>query len=75
MTQAVPTRRAGCSQVRDGEGSAWREVPLSNRIKALVVLNLQSYGGGRDLWGLSTGGKKQWRTAIFNDGLIEVHGT
>lgn len=44
-------------------------------VKAIVILNLQSYAGGRDLWGLkdTKGDKaKGWKTPIFNDGLIEV---
>lgn len=53
----------------------WEEVPLGKGIKALVILNLQSYGGGRDLWGLQDMGRdkaKGWKPPIFNDGLIEV---
>lgn len=48
---------------------------MSKHIKALVVLNLQSYAGGRDLWGLrdpKRDAAKGWQTPIFNDGLIEV---
>ena len=50
---------------------------MSKHIKALVVLNLQSYAGGRDLWGLrdpKRDAAKGWQTPIFNDGLIEVRG-
>ena len=53
----------------------WREVAMGRGIKALVVLNLQSYAGGRDLWGLRDPARdaaKGWQTPIFNDGLIEV---
>ena len=53
----------------------WREIAMSKHIKALVVLNLQSYAGGRDLWGLrdpKRDAAKGWQTPIFNDGLIEV---
>ena len=53
----------------------WREVKLGRGIKALVVLNLQSYAGGRDLWGLRDPARdaaKGWQTPIFNDGVIEV---
>lgn len=49
-------------------------IPAS--IKALVVLNLQSYAGGRDLFGLSTDEaklrRKGFEKPIFNDGLLEV---
>lgn len=51
---------------------------MSKHIKALVVLNLQSYAGGRDLWGLrdpKRDAAKGWQTPIFNDGLIEVRST
>ena len=53
----------------------WREIAMSGGIKALVVLNLQSYAGGRDLWGLrdpKRDAAKGWQTPIFNDALIEV---
>lgn len=36
---------------------------------------VQSYGGGRDLWGLADTAKdasKGWKAPIFNDGLFEV---
>ena len=36
---------------------------------------MQSYAGGRDLWGLSdtaNDGKRGWKEPIFNDGLFEV---
>ncbi len=55
----------------------WREIAMAQGIKALVVLNLQSYAGGRDLWGLrdpKRDAAKGWQTPIFNDGLIEVRG-
>ena len=64
-------------QVRS-PGGEWQEVALSKSIKALVVLNLQSYAGGRDLWGLKDSNKdaaKGWKVPIFNDGLIEVRVT
>ena len=36
---------------------------------------MQSYAGGRDLWGLADtakDAKKGWKAPIFNDGLFEV---
>ncbi len=57
---------------KDGE---WVEVVVPSSVKALVLLNLQSYAGGRDLWGLKDTNKDQakgWQVPIFNDGLIEV---
>lgn len=62
-------------QVKDEKGE-WVEVVVPNSVKALVLLNLQSYGGGRDLWGLKDTHKDQakgWKVPIFNDGLIEVN--
>lgn len=58
------------------DGDTWTDVRVPNSVKALVVLNLQSYGGGRDLWGLRCNTpedrKKGWSQPIFNDGLFEV---
>ncbi len=64
----------GCAQVRSAAGD-WGEVRIPRSVKALVLLNIQSYAGGRDLWGLADTGhdaRKGWRTPIFNDGLIEA---
>ena len=61
-------------QVRSAAGD-WGEVRIPRSVKALVLLNIQSYAGGRDLWGLHDTNKdarKGWRTPIFNDGLIEA---
>ena len=61
-------------QVRS-TGGEWQTVQVPSSVKAIVVLNLQSYAGGRDLWGLKDTAKdaqKGWRTPIFNDGTIEV---
>ena len=56
--------------------SELREVTLSRRIKALVVLNLQSYGGGRDVFGLDSSPealeREGFQTPIFNDGHLEA---
>ena len=50
------------------------QIPAS--VKALVVLNLQSYAGGRDLFGLGTKEsslqRRGYQLPIFNDGLLEV---
>lgn len=37
-------------ELRGAEGGAWREVPVPAAVRAIVMLNLQSYAGGRDLW-------------------------
>ncbi len=63
-------------RVKDKKGDAeWREVAVPRSVRALVLLNLQSYGGGRDLWGLSDNklmAKQGFSDPIFDDGLIEV---
>ena len=63
------------AQVRGADG-AWRDIQLTRNVKALVLLNLQSYGGGRDLWGVTKSRTKnpqrRWQPPIFDDGLIEV---
>lgn len=61
-------------QVKNEKGE-WVQVIVPKSIKAIVLLNLQSYAGGRDLWGLKDAAKdnaKGWQVPIFNDGLIEV---
>ena len=49
---------------------------IEHRVKALVVLNLQSYGGGRDVFGLGSSpdslARKGFQVPIFNDGYLEV---
>lgn len=32
----------------------WEELEISAAVRAVVLLNLQSYGGGRNLWGKHT---------------------
>ena len=62
-------------QVKGAGNQDWVEVDMKQGVKAIVILNLQSYAGGRDLWGLQDHRKDKergWKTPIFNDGLIEV---
>lgn len=61
-------------QVKGLDGN-WQPVPIPSNVKAIVLLNLQSYGGGRDIWGLADNNKdtqRGWKTPIFNDGMFEV---
>eukprot|EP00611_Tribonema_gayanum_P020086 TRINITY_DN3606_c0_g1_i2.p1 TRINITY_DN3606_c0_g1~~TRINITY_DN3606_c0_g1_i2.p1 ORF type:complete len:410 (-),score=100.93 TRINITY_DN3606_c0_g1_i2:668-1897(-) len=57
--------------------SEFQTVPLGRKLRGLIVLNLQSYGGGRDLWG---GGENECLpTSVFdhpsyNDGMLEIVG-
>lgn len=58
-----------------GTDGTWKPVRIPKSVKALVLLNLQSYGGGRDIWGLADSAKdtkRGWKTPIFNDGMFEV---
>lgn len=62
------------NQVKGLDGE-WQPVPIPSSVKAIVLLNLQSYGGGRDIWGLADNNKdtqRGWKTPIFNDGMFEV---
>ena len=61
----------------ENEAGVLEPVKVSHGIGAVVLLNLQSYGGGRDLWGLTNDEadhhtKKTFCEPIFNDGLFEV---
>ncbi|KAK9811247.1 hypothetical protein WJX72_000630 [[Myrmecia] bisecta] len=62
---------------RNGE---WQQVELPDSLRALLVLNLQSYSGSRDVWGLHDDelrpeeAAKGFSKPIFDDGLIEVVG-
>ncbi|EFN52167.1 hypothetical protein CHLNCDRAFT_139349 [Chlorella variabilis] len=65
-------------RVRDEQDGPWREVTVPRNVRALVLLNIQSYGGGRDIVGLGDStllkGQEFKRAPIFDDGLIEVVG-
>lgn len=53
-------------------GGVWSPLAIPSGIKALVLVNLQSYAGGRNIWGESESKKKKWRKPSVADGLIEV---
>ncbi|KAG2493329.1 hypothetical protein HYH03_008464 [Edaphochlamys debaryana] len=61
-----------------GESAGWQPVKLPYNVKALVVLNLQSYAGGRNLWGPRTTAaaekKHGFKKPSYHDGLLEVVG-
>ena len=74
---ARPLERFVSVRVKDSPESEWREVPIPSSIRALVLLNLQTYGGGRDIWGLDNEknlAKKRLKPPSYDDGLIEVVG-
>ncbi len=50
---------------------------MSSSVRAIVMINLQTYMGGRDLWGLHDHHMpeeqvKNLKKPIFDDGLLEV---
>ncbi|PNW80627.1 hypothetical protein CHLRE_07g325550v5 [Chlamydomonas reinhardtii] len=61
-----------------GEAAGWQPVKIPKGVRALVVLNLQSYAGGRNLWGPNTSEadekKHGFKKPSYNDGLLEVVG-
>jgi diacylglycerol kinase (ATP) len=61
-------------QVLQPGSSEWQQLAIPSGIKALVLVNLQSYGGGRNIWGESESKRRSWRTPDVADGLIEVRG-
>ena len=53
------------------------DVDVPKDIRALVLLNLQTYGGGRDIWGIhneSNLERKGMKRPEKNDGILEVIG-
>jgi Diacylglycerol kinase accessory domain len=62
--------------VRNKDTGELEEILVPNNVKALVVLNLQSYGGGCDLFGLAADAahlaRKGFSSPTFNDGQFEV---
>ncbi|CAK9875307.1 unnamed protein product [Sphagnum jensenii] len=55
----------------------WEEIEIPHNIRAIVVLNLQSYAGGRKPWGHpseNTMKKEGFVEAKSDDGLLEIVG-
>jgi hypothetical protein len=59
-------------QVLQPGSSEWQQLAIPAGIKALVLVNLQSYGGGRNIWGESESKRRSWKAPDVADGLIEV---
>ena len=64
-------------QVRRSEDGAWQDLVIPKAVRAIVMINLQTYMGGRDLWGLNSCQRPEEKTQnlvkpIFDDGLLEV---
>eukprot|EP00271_Cylindrocystis_brebissonii_P006256 TRINITY_DN1896_c1_g1_i1.p1 TRINITY_DN1896_c1_g1~~TRINITY_DN1896_c1_g1_i1.p1 ORF type:complete len:491 (+),score=80.65 TRINITY_DN1896_c1_g1_i1:286-1758(+) len=77
----TPRRRsvatAATVYIKKTEGSDWEELFVPYTVRALIVLNLQSYAGGRDPWGHPKGAKVTeagWVEARPHDGLLEIVG-
>jgi len=51
---APPARRRLALRARRGDGP-WVDVRLPKGVRVVALLNLQSYAGGRDIWGLRDG--------------------
>lgn len=54
------------------ESADWAEVPVPADVRALVFLNIDSYAGGRNIWGRADGAG--FGPQSCSDGLLEVVG-
>jgi len=56
----------------------WERLEVPSSVRALVLVNLQSYGGGRNIWGPTTSEKSKqkhkWDDPKPYDGCLEVRG-
>jgi len=57
-------------QVRESETDEWHDVALPTDVAAVVLLNLTSYAGGRDIWG--DAGDDASMKAACDDGRLEI---
>ena len=67
-------------QIRKGPDDEWRDLVIPNSVRAIVMINLQTYMGGCDLWGMHEHHMpeekaKNLKKPIFDDGLLEVSST
>jgi len=51
-----------------------KPLPLNPTIEGLVVLNIDKYSAGKDLWNTKKASEPDYRTPTSNDGLFEVIG-
>ena len=59
------------------QDDAYTDVDIPKDIRAIVLLNLQTYGGGRDIWGMHNEQnleRKGLQRPAKDDGLLEVIG-
>jgi len=58
--------------------SGWKELAIPKDIKAIILLNLETYAGGRRIWGKTSkqSGKNEYQGSVptIEDGLLEVVG-
>ena len=62
---------------KSAQDDVYTDVHIPQDIRAIVLLNLQTYGGGRDIWGLHNERnleRKGMQLPKKNDGLLEVIG-
>ena len=75
--QATTDWHSAALQIRASKDGAWQDIHVPKDVRALVVLNFQSYSGGKDIWGLHD---HRWpdekakglKKPIFDDNCIEV---
>ena len=75
--QATTDWFSAALQIRASKDGAWQDMHVPKDVRALVVLNFQSYSGGKDIWGLHD---HRWpdekakglKKPIFDDNCIEV---
>ncbi len=72
-----PIDRFASIKIKESSSDEWKELTVPSSISAIILLNLQTYGGGRDIWGVKNKknlAKKQFKPPSCDDGLIEVLG-
>lgn len=74
---AKPLDRFVSIRVKATSDSPWKDIVIPSSVRALILLNLQTYGGGRDVWGIENEKNlkaKGFQAPVFSDGLMEVVG-
>lgn len=75
--RGAPVDKFASIRVKNSSSDEWRDVDVPSSICAIILLNVQTYGGGRDIWGTKNKknlAKKHFQPPSCNDGLIEVIG-
>ncbi|KAL3150246.1 hypothetical protein ABBQ32_000102 [Trebouxia sp. C0010 RCD-2024] len=73
------SRKIASVRVRRSQEEDWQELVIPKAVRAIVMINLQTYMGGQDLWGLHEHNTpeehdKKLVKPIFDDGLLEIVG-